>query len=727
MSLAASIQTIQQLLAQQQIDVALGKAEALARVHGNDATVLALYGHLLRRSGQLSKSIEVLKRSTRINARIPNVWLDLARAHFADQQPARALEAAAQLLQLLPTQAQALGIAFDAAEALQQTTLAEQYFERLLAADSRNLDKRLALGNQAFDSEQWAQAARHYRVVLQHAPSRIEASLNLAACLAQTQDLEGATVVIEQALQYAPNDARLLLRRCRLGDSLHEAPAIRIQYAQRWVQVEPEQAQARLMLAYALLDDHQYPLARQELDRLAADAESRWPAAWVRWHYPKQAIHRTTDARAAYRAEIVAGIAEMHAALAANEIDAALAERILATCPNFFIGYLNEPSPQLARNYAGVLRRLAETAALHDHPTPPPARSRTRVAVVSAHIQQHSVSRVWRDLICGVPSAQFELGVFQLSTTEDASTAIWQQRASHYQRGNESPRYWRAQLIDYAPDIIVYLDIGMEPTTQTLACLRLAPVQMTTWGHPVSTGHATIDYFLSSDLAEPPDAAQHYSEHLVRIQGLAAAYQFIPPAPATIPERSRLLRLMCMQNAWKLSPEQATAFRTVLDALPEAELVFASSMRGEALADFTAALHEWLGSERMRRVRVLGLLSYNEYCAWLESSDLALDAWGWSGGITSFDAAALGLPIVTLPGVLMRGRQTLAILNHLAVPELICRDEADYIAKVVALASDTGMRQDLSKRLRVAAAALQDHTASQASLNAFFLSLIESR
>ncbi|AVP95784.1 hypothetical protein C7S18_00590 [Ahniella affigens] len=727
MSLSASIQTIQQLLAQQQIDPALSKAEALARVHGNDATVLALYGHLLRRSGQLGKAIDVLKRSTRLNARIPNVWLDLARAHFSEQQPARALEAAQQLLTLLPGQAQALGIAFDAAEALAQTNLAEHYFERLLAADSRNIDKRLALGNQAFDQSQWLQAARHYRVVLQHAPSRVEASLNLAACQAQTGDLQGAVQIIEQALGHAPTDARLLLRRCRLGDSLQEAPPVRIDYARRWLLAEPTNAQARLMLAYALLDDHQYPLARQELDQLTTDPASRWPAAWVRWHYPRQAIHRSAEARTAYRAEIVDGINAMHAALDRDEIEPALAERILATCPNFFIGYLNEPSPELARQYAGVLRRLAVLAGLADQLAPPPARAQTRVAVVSAHIQQHSVSRVWRDLICGLPAEQFELGVFQLNLIEDASTAIWQQRASHYQRGNEPPRFWREQLAAYAPDVILYLDIGMEPTTQTLACLRLAPIQMTTWGHPVSSGHATIDYFLSSDLAEPVDAAQHYSERLVRIAGLAAAYQFIAPTATPIPERSRLLRLICMQNAWKLNPEQIPAFRAVLDALPEAELVFASSMRGAALGEFEAALHEWFGAERMRRVRVLGFLSYSEYCAWLESSDLALDAWGWSGGITSFDAAALGLPIVTLPGVLMRGRQTLAILNRLAVPELICRDDTDYVAKIVALASDTGLRQDLSKRLKLAASALRDHADSQASLNDFFQSLIESR
>jgi hypothetical protein len=35
----------------------------------------------------------------------------------------------------------------------------------------------------------------------------------------------------------------------------------------------------------------------------------------------------------------------------------------------------------------------------------------------------------------------------------------------------------------------------MDVTTFGLAALRLAPRQYTAWGHPVTTGHATIDAF----------------------------------------------------------------------------------------------------------------------------------------------------------------------------------------------------------------------------------------
>ena len=74
-------------------------------------------------------------------------------------------------------------------------------------------------------------------------------------------------------------------------------------------------------------------------------------------------------------------------------------------------------------------------------------------------------------------------------------------------------------------DVLFYPDIGMDPVTYFLAQARLAPVQCATWGHPVTTGMPTIDYFLSCDAAEPEGAETHYSEILVRLGGLPFSYR----------------------------------------------------------------------------------------------------------------------------------------------------------------------------------------------------------
>jgi protein O-GlcNAc transferase len=48
--------------------------------------------------------------------------------------------------------------------------------------------------------------------------------------------------------------------------------------------------------------------------------------------------------------------------------------------------------------------------------------------------------------------------------------------------------------------VLVYLDVGMEPSTVVWASARLAPIQICVWGHPTTTGLQHMDYFMSSQL-----------------------------------------------------------------------------------------------------------------------------------------------------------------------------------------------------------------------------------
>ena len=62
-----------------------------------------------------------------------------------------------------------------------------------------------------------------------------------------------------------------------------------------------------------------------------------------------------------------------------------------------------------------------------------------------------------------------------------------------------------------------------------------------------------------------------------------------------------------------------------------------------------------------------------------------VDTLHWSGGNTSLDALACALPIVTLPGRFMRGRQSAGMLRLMGIDELVARDADDYVRIVARL------------------------------------------
>ena len=74
-------------------------------------------------------------------------------------------------------------------------------------------------------------------------------------------------------------------------------------------------------------------------------------------------------------------------------------------------------------------------------------------------------------------------------------------------------------------DVLYYWEVGTDDTNYFLPYLRLAPVQCTSWGIQITSGIPTVDYYISSALVEPDDAADHYSEELLLARTLLSYQQ----------------------------------------------------------------------------------------------------------------------------------------------------------------------------------------------------------
>ena len=106
-----------------------------------------------------------------------------------------------------------------------------------------------------------------------------------------------------------------------------------------------------------------------------------------------------------------------------------------------------------------------------------------------------------------------------------------------------------------------------------------------------------------------------------------------------------------------------------------------------------------------------------------ERGDAMLDTLHWSGGNTSLDALACGLPVVTLPGAFMRGRQSAAMLREVGVPQLVAKSRDDYVGIATRLVQDRDWRAHLGARIR---AGLDELFDARAPMDAFARLLSES-
>jgi len=388
---------------------------------------------------------------------------------------------------------------------------------------------------------------------------------------------------------------------------------------------------------------------------------------------------------------------------------------------NFFLAYQGRDDRELQRRYAAVAAAAVDAVAPQWRAPRAALKlrdKRVRIGFASAFFHTGTCGRYFKRWITDLDRDRFEVFVYHLWPGIDDIAQAIAVRADHFRTFAAS----RSRPSTVAPviraddlDVLVYTELGMDVTTFGLAALRLAPRQYAAWGHPVTTGHQTIDAFFSCAAMERDDAQQHYSERLVLLPGIGTRYERPSlPAPGSREQFSlpadRTL-LLCPQSLWKIHPDNDRLFAQILAANPRAMLVFFGGWHPAPIDRFMQRLKLTLDASGIpirERTRVLPQVGHDDYLRINMLCDAMIDTLHWSGGNSSLDALACGLPVVTLPGAFMRGRQSAGMLSLLGVPELIAADHAGYLSIAARLAGDEGWRRELAERIGAAQSRLFD-------------------
>ncbi len=388
---------------------------------------------------------------------------------------------------------------------------------------------------------------------------------------------------------------------------------------------------------------------------------------------------------------------------------------------NFLLAYQGRDDRELQASYGAFVARVLELGAPAWRSPVPSRRStegRLRVGFASAFFHDGTAGRYFRSWLTDLDRKRFDVFVYHLYPGLDDIASEIKSRADRFVEFGGSrarPSVVAPVIRDDALDVLVYPELGMDHTSFALAGLRLAPRQLAGWGHPVTSGHATIDAFISCADMEPPNADMHYVERLLRLPGIGTCYRQ-PALPDRAPRaRFKLpddrVLLLCPQSLFKIHPDNDALFAAVLAANPRASLVMFNGRHPrvtELLLHRIGRVFDAHGISARERLIVLPPHPHEDYLRINLACDAMLDTLHWSGGNTSLDALACGLPVITLPGDFMRGRQSAAMLRLAGAPELIARDRDDYVRATTRVVNDVAWRHQLAATIRDGRAALFD-------------------
>ena len=329
-----------------------------------------------------------------------------------------------------------------------------------------------------------------------------------------------------------------------------------------------------------------------------------------------------------------------------------------------------------------------------------------RVGFVSTNFYNHTIGKLYRGIIAGLDRARFQVITFSTYPPDDEISRFIERHSDRFEILPEQLAPARRILAAAALDILFYPDIGMAPLTYFLAFARLAPMQCAGWGHPVTTGIDSIDYFISSTDLEPPDpdlAARQYSETLFR--GCLLPSYLHPPETSTVNVGPDLAFAagrtiyICPQSLFKIHPDFDDLLARILEGDEQAVFVFIEGQIG--WSQILRARWGSLSARLADRVHFVPRQDQNGFRALIETSHVVLDTVHFSGGLSSAEILTLGKPIVTWPSAsLACGRVTHAYYRQMGVTECTAKDLDDYVRIALRLGTDAGWRRQVESKIK---------------------------
>ena len=734
----------------------LKEAEQLYReILQNDprhADALQFLGVIAHQVGRNDSAVELIEKAIALNDRVPPYHNNLGNALRALGKLEAAAAAYGRALSQKPDYVQAhfnLGITFQARGEL---AAAAASYERAVIHQPNHAEAYLNLGNVLQAQGKLAEAVASYGRALSCRPGFAEAHGNLANVLWAQGRAAEAVASYGRALGCKPDYAEA---HSNLGNVLLEQGKLEeavLSYG-RALHFKPDYTEAHSNLGNALKEQGRLEEAAASYRRaLALEADF----AQARLGLALAVIPVVADTVTESGGVIGNFSRSLDELLAWSSANPGKLGKAVGHNQPFYLAYRPGDVTALLSRY-GDLACTAATAywqpKSEDRRVAQSSPGRIRVVVVSGQVRQHPVWDVLlRGIIANIDRHRFEVFVYHTGPLVDAETDWAKTRVDRFVQGPRPLHVWLEEIARDRPDVLFYPEVGMDPATCTLAALRLAPVQVAGWGHPVTTGLPSMDLFVSGELLEGTAAEAHYREKLVRLPGTGVCTEWVAgqpqrweaPAPqmsqpdtparetsslATPARGTKVVRFALCHQPIKFDPAHDLLFARIARAVGPSEFWLASPakldwvttrVRARLAAAFRAE-----GLDPDVYLRVMPWLTRDQFAGFLDEMDVYLDCPAFSGYTTAWRAIHRGLPIVTLEGEFLRQRLAAGLLRQIGMTEGIASSGDQYVEIAVHWAAESRRSEEWGARREAIRRAAPRADGNQAAVRAFEQALID--
>ena len=577
--------------------------------------------------------------------------------------------------------------------------------------------------NELVQNEMFDEAIKCYENILEYDAFNVRALHAMAVIAFHKLDVDAAIEYLQQVIHMQPDYATAYRSLGKIQKNLGRLLAAKYSYLKA-LEIEPASYETLCSLGTVYKELNQYDVSEEFLNK-ALTIDSASSLAYFEFgslhlesrnydsaiQYFTKAIELKPDFADAYAKLSLIYVAQGRSPEAYDCLNKCLEFRpeslVIRTIMAFCMNYLLGVKPGDIFNVSTEWGRLAA----NKNPSPftkyhnlPDASKQLRIGFVSPDFRRHPVGYFVQSFMMLYDRDSFEVIGYSDVKNEDELTVSLIESADKWRRVYGIKDDKLAEMIRRDRiDILIDLAGHTKDNRLNTFIMKPAPIQVTWAGYVGTTGVSSIDYLISDRYQSPEDAEAYTVERIIRMPADYICYT--PPefAPAVAPLpalNNGYVTFGCFNNLAKISEDAVMLWSEILNSVRGAKIFLKNpSFNDKSTVERYLQLFEAHGISE-DRIITEGQSPPEEMMGRYSLVDIQLDTMPYSGGLTTLESIWMGVPVVTLPGVLFSSRHSFTHLMNIGLSEYIASSREEYVAIACRLAADLTSLSEVRMKLR---------------------------
>jgi protein O-GlcNAc transferase len=515
----------------------------------------------------------------------------------------------------------------------------------------KNAKELFEKGIKFFRENKFSSAEKHFEEALKLAPNRISILENLAIVYFSNEKFLDSENILNKIIKLENDSPRvfsLMLKVLKKQDKIKELK----------LYLAKELSKKNLDLKYKILNNFLFPLFFNS----SKEVES----ARLEFENSIDKVEKINDVEL--------------------KIDSDLVEP-----PIFYISYDNYENLDINKKVVNLYRKLYPE--LNQKFEIKKKNEKIRIGFLSEFFTNHTIGKLYKGIIFNLNPNKFDVFIFHSQKTHKSKrySEFWQSEILLNIKNIILPNKFneKIKLINQQNlDIAFFPDIGMSTDFYFLSYIRFAKIQITSWGHPITTGNNSIDYFLSSKLLQTKDSQKNFSEKLILSNYLPMF--FYNPFINKKLEKNEIIKkniYFCSQSLIKIRPDFDIIIKKILEQDKKAKIFFIKDKN----KIFSNKLFERFKKNiqyNIDRIIFSDQLTEEDYINFCGRASVLLDPLYFGSGNSFYESMFYGTPTVTMPNNILKSRVVLGAYKQMKIDNPpVVKNIDEYVDRAIEIAN----------------------------------------